>query len=73
MIAIVNVSPEGTDPMGVNEYELRINREVIARFTHRRSMPLHECLRRAADAAEAQHYEKILRVVTECQDGINGS
>lgn len=53
MLAIVNVSPEGTPMIGLNNYEVRLNTRVIATFTHDRK-PGHaaQCLRDAADAVE---------------------
>jgi hypothetical protein len=53
MIAIVNVSPDTSPKTGVNQYEVRINREVIASFEHyRKRGGLAQCLRDAADAVE---------------------
>ena len=53
MIAIVNVGPYNSpDPGGVRNYEVRINREVVAKFKHRRSDGLAVCLRHAAGAVE---------------------
>ena len=51
-IIITNVS-EHDDLEGENDYVLRINSREIARFKHIRKDGLAECLRRAADAAEA--------------------
>lgn len=51
MIAIVNVD-KNVRESGPHEYELRINRHVVARFTHNREEPLHECLMKAAIAAQ---------------------
>ena len=51
MIAIVNVD-ENVRENGPHEYELRINKRVVARFFHNREEPLHECLIKAAIAAE---------------------
>lgn len=51
MIAIVNVTKD-PKPTGEHTYELRINREVITTFTHRREEGLSRCLQRAALAAE---------------------
>jgi hypothetical protein len=51
MIAIVNVSKD-LKPTGQHTYELRINRDVIATFTHRREEGMSRCLQRAALAAE---------------------
>lgn len=51
MIAIVNKGPhDAPDPNGERDYELRINREVIATFKHRRGDGLAACLMRAAEA-----------------------
>lgn len=52
MIAIVNVTEEPT-PTGVNKYEIRINRDVVATFDHVREDGLAECLRKAARAVDA--------------------
>lgn len=53
MISIVNISDEETPPIGLNEYELRINRKVIVEFKHKRGYgKLAQCLRDAADALD---------------------
>lgn len=53
MLAIVNVSAENTPPIGLNNYEVRINDRVIATFTHERKIGgAAQCLRDAADAVE---------------------
>lgn len=49
MIAIVNISKKPVEK-GPHVYEIRINRRVIARFTHNREDPLYECLLKAAGA-----------------------
>lgn len=50
MITIVNISNRET---GVNEYELRINRQLITKFKHNRQPgALAQCLRDAADAVD---------------------
>ena len=51
MIAIINVD-KNVRQSGPHEYELRINRYVVARFTHNREEPLHECLLKAAIVAQ---------------------
>ena len=50
MIAIVNVDtiPRSSGP---HIYELRINKEVIATFTHNREDSLEKCLQLASQAA----------------------
>jgi hypothetical protein len=58
MIAIVNVSIHD-DPVGINDYELRINAKVISKFQHRRADGLAVCLKKAAAAAEKAKWEKI--------------
>ena len=50
MIAIVNIGPHDDDPTGWRNYEVRINHEVIATFTHKREHGLARCLRLAAAA-----------------------
>lgn len=53
MIAIVNIGPhDDPDPTGWRTYEVRINHEVIATFTHKREHGLARCLRMAAAAVE---------------------
>lgn len=46
-IVIQNMGQEGNN---VWRYEVRINREVIARYSHYRPDGLEVCLRKAADA-----------------------
>lgn len=54
MIAIVNVS-EDAPMLGINTYEVRINRTVITTFNHDRKRDgMAQCLRDAADALDAQ-------------------
>ena len=50
-IIIQNVSTNNS-PFGWHEYEVRINQEVKARFTHKREEGLTVCLRKAAAAVE---------------------
>ncbi len=53
MIVIVNVSAHDTPTTGVNQYEVRINRLVIAKFEHIRTHNgAAQCLRDAADAID---------------------
>ena len=59
-IIIQNMSTNNS-PTGEHSYELRINREVIAGFTHMREEGLAACLRRAADAAELVDGERALK------------
>ena len=55
MIGIINVSPENVPNTGINQYEVRINRKIIAKFEHNRQFgALAQCLRDAADAVERQ-------------------
>lgn len=63
MIAIVNV---GGDPLGVSQYELRINREVVAKFRHNRLDGLSRCLQEAAEAAERAKWEELRHVIDAC-------
>lgn len=57
MIAIVNVGTHKSH-FGEHDYELRINWEVVARFTHRREDGLVKCLQLAAKAAERAKRER---------------
>ena len=58
MIAIVNVDtiPRSSGP---HIYELRINKEVIATFTHNREDSLEKCLQLASQAAAKA---KVMRI-----------
>ena len=58
MIAIVNID-KNPRTSGTHTYELRINREVITTFTHKREDSLAECLRAAAKAADLSKMKKI--------------
>lgn len=53
MIAIVNIGGgDESNHLGERTYEVRINRDVIATFQHRRSDGLGICLQKAAKAVE---------------------
>ena len=53
MLAIVNVSPDDAPNTGINQYEVRVNSQVIATFEHDRQFDgAAQCLRDAADAVE---------------------
>ena len=63
MIAIVNIGPhDDPDPTGWRNYEVRINREVIATFRHKRDHGLARCLRMAAAAVEGRAGEKVASI-----------
>lgn len=62
MIAIVNVS-ENPTPTGEHKYEVRINREVQAKFKHKREDGLSVCLIKAAKAIEQQKYKRLQKIV----------
>lgn len=64
MICIVNVSEHPT-PVGWNTYEVRINRDVIARFQHCREESLMTCLHRAAKAVEAVKWETEVKALAD--------
>lgn len=55
-IIITNVSEDYDIPYGsgVQHYELKINRNLMAEFTHTFEDGLSECLRKAADAFDKQ-------------------
>ena len=60
MIAVVNIG--GGDPkdvMGIRNYEVRINREVITTFKHRRSDGLGKCLLEASKAVEKAKWMQV--------------
>ena len=43
MISIVNITKQ-PQPTGIHDYELRINKKVIATFQHKREKVLHRAL-----------------------------
>lgn len=49
MIAIRNISPK-VEPIGMHEYEVRINRDLITTFWHNREDGLVLCLKKASEA-----------------------
>lgn len=51
MISITNIHQSVSE---VDQYELKINHDIIVRFFHRRSDGLAECLRKAAMAVDAK-------------------
>lgn len=53
MISITNISKD-PNPTGLCGYEIRINRDLIAKFKHNRPDGLAQCLREAADAVDQQ-------------------
>ena len=70
MIAIVNVGPhDDPDPTGWRNYEVRINREVIATFRHKREHGLAQCLRMAADAVEDVRARELQAYFGEGENG----
>ena len=62
MIAIVNV---GGNPLGVCQYELRINSQVVATFEHNRVDGIAVCLKKASDAAEKAKWLKAVDMLKE--------
>ena len=65
MLAIVNVSPPNTPTTGINQYEVRVNKKVIASFEHdRQYMNAAQCLRDAADAIEKARLQEHWKLVT---------
>lgn len=67
MIAIINIGPHTDDPMGERNYEVRINREVIATFKHVREDGPSKCLRRGADAVDAKRRMELDRMILDAQ------
>lgn len=59
MIAIVNITPE-PKPTGPHTYSLRINRDEVCQFTHKRELPLSECLKEASIAAKKAEMDIIV-------------
>ncbi len=66
MIAIVNTGPkDDPNPMGWRDYEVRINRDVICRFKHKRSNGLGRCLMEAARAVEQAQWLAAYGAITD--------
>ena len=52
---------KGEGPMGLHNYELRINRRVLVKFTHRRDRGLVACLMTAAWEFTSQELMKTIK------------
>jgi hypothetical protein len=64
MIAIVNIGGgDESNPLGERTYEVRINREVITTFTHKRSDGLGACLFAAAKAVEKSKWTAVEKLI----------
>jgi hypothetical protein len=60
MIAIVNIGPhDDPNPLGERTYEVRINRNVITTFKHKRGDGLGPCLLEASKAVERQKWMEV--------------
>lgn len=66
MIAIVNVDKNVRDE-GPHQYELRINRTVIATFMHNREDTLDVCLERAAEAYRKKKIKDLILMLEEME------
>jgi hypothetical protein len=65
MIAIINIGGgDANDIMGWREYEVRINRDIICKFMHRRSDGLSVCLQKAANAVETKKWQQFESMTT---------
>ena len=64
MIAVVNVSKEYSRT-GVQQYEVRLNRYVVAKFDHISEEGMAKCLRCAADAVESDAGVDALLILDE--------
>jgi len=68
MIAIVNTGPhDSEDPLGVRTYEIRINRDVICTFEHKRGDGLGVCLLKASQAVERDKLLKINEIINKAK------
>ena len=50
-------------PTGVQQYELKINQRILLQFEHTREDGLAVCLRKAADAVEADRDKKVIQIL----------
>ena len=65
MIGILNV---GSDEHGICTYELRINRDLITTFTHRRDKGLAACLHAAAQSIEHQMWKNAMDIMDRVRE-----
>lgn len=66
MLVIVNVSPDDAPKEGLNQYEVRVNDQVLASFEHeRKPNGAAQCLRDAADAIDRAHEERVDRLTAK--------
>lgn len=63
MIAIVNVAKDYKVLVGEQDYEVRINRQVIAKFKHQTEHGLAVCLQKAAEAVKKSGHKNTLEVL----------
>ena len=59
MISISNIGPFTGEPSGIYNYEVAINREVLATFTHCQTDGLVACLVAAANAVQLRKLESV--------------
>ena len=67
MIAIVNIDKRKRKT-GLHIYEVRINHDVICRFTHKREDGLATCLRLASEAVEEQQWAEDAKMLEELRN-----
>lgn len=64
MIAIVNIGGgDESNPLGERTYEVRINRDVITTFKHKRSDGLGACLLEASKAVERSKWNAVEKLI----------
>ena len=66
-IIITNV---GGNPLGVSEYEVRINNKIITTFMHNRKDGLPKCLQEAAKAVDKQQWTDSMAIINKTDDDI---
>ena len=67
MIVIVNVS-KNAPAIGIQDYEVRINQTVIAKFRHKREDGLTKCLQLAAAAVERAKWKEFAKIIMEREE-----
>jgi len=68
MIAIVNID-KNPRKAGIHTYEVRINHDVICRFTHKREDGLATCLRLASEAVDEHQWAKNAKALEDLRWG----
>ena len=59
-MSTVTITNVGGDPLGISDYTVKINGELIAVFQHNRVNGLADCLREAANQVDLKNWQESL-------------